>query len=113
LKVWNPHTFEIIYEAVESGQGIESRRSGQDKGDSLLSVESGQGIERINFDITRNVLFFKQWNPDKELKEYSENIPSSHHFLRWNPDKELKVFCLLDLLPRRRVMWNPDKELKD
>jgi len=67
LKVWNPHTFEIIYEAVESGEGIESDLQAATRFAADEQVESGEGIESFRaspFGASRA----DRWNPVKELK---------------------------------------------
>ena len=96
---------------MESGEGIERRRSAGRKVDDNRGVESGEGIERL-YQSARLLLAMYKWNPVKELKE-----SINHRLIRglrelWNPVKELKVVSLLILDTTELRMWNPVKELK-
>ena len=76
------------FSAVESGEGIESRRASE-------GARPACG-----------------WNPVKELKDAGEQIGYVHSFVEWNPVKELKVDHILEKL-ETLVQWNPVKELKE
>ena len=99
----------------------------------VISVESGEGIERTNA-LCYHARCRRPWNPVKELKDFpdhyvhlfkplhvesGEGIESgtvmrghADLFLAWNPVKELKEDLSRTPHRLRLSLWNPVKELK-
>ena len=99
--------------SVESGEGIERLRSRNCRF-FTARVESGEGIESDDC-AARFLLEIRHYVESGEGIESNRNrdMAREDEVDLWNPVKELKDYLTQNISPRPSSQWNPVKELKD